>query len=54
MSSAKQVSERTIEEVSAELPRIDPPAFPAVERIHVADEPEVVAVVCPKESNNAP
>ena len=50
----QQVSERTIEEVSAELRRIDPPAFPAVERVHVADEPEVVAVACPKESNSAP
>ena len=28
----QQVSERTIEEVSAEIQRIDPPAFPAVER----------------------
>ena len=52
--AGQQVSERTIEEVSAELRRIDPPAFPAVERIHVADDPEVVAVACPKESNNAP
>ena len=40
----QQVSERTIEEVSAEIQRIDPPAFPSVERIHVAGDLEVVAV----------
>ena len=28
--AGQQVSERTIEEVSAEVQRIDPPAFPAV------------------------
>ena len=32
----QQVGERTVEELSAELRRIDPPAFPTVERI---DEP---------------
>ena len=42
--SGQQVSARTIEEVSAEIQRIDPPAFPAVERIHVAGDLEVVAV----------
>ena len=40
----QQVSERTIEELSAELRRIDPPAFPSVERIPVATEREVVMV----------
>ena len=40
----QQVSERTIEEVSAELQRIDPPAFPEVERVRVAGDLEVVAV----------
>ncbi len=42
--SGQQVSERTIEEVSAELSRIDPPAFPAIERIPVKEGLEVVAV----------
>ena len=28
----QQVSERTIEELSAEIARIEPPAFPAVEQ----------------------
>jgi len=40
----QQVSERTIEEVSAELARIDPPAFPAIERLPVKEDREVVAV----------
>ncbi len=40
----QQVGERTIEEVSAEIQQIEPPAFPAVERIHVAGDREVVAV----------
>ena len=40
----QQVSERTMEEVSAEIRRIDLLAFPAVERIHVAGDLEVVAV----------
>ena len=31
--AGQQVSERTIEELSAELQRIDPPAFPTVERV---------------------
>ena len=42
--SGQQVSERTIEKVSAEIQRIDPPAFPAVERIQVAGDREVVVV----------
>ena len=40
----QQVSERTIEELSAEVNRIDPPAFPEVERVRVSKELEVVAV----------
>ena len=40
----QQVAERTIEEVSAEIQRIDPPAFPTVERVQVAKEREVIAV----------
>ena len=33
--AGQQVSERTIEELSAELQRIDPPAFPEIERVRV-------------------
>ena len=40
----QQVSDRTIEQVIAEIQRIDPPAFPAVERIQVAQDREVVMV----------
>ena len=40
----QQVSERTIEELSAELRRIDPPAFPTVERIPVDEAREVIVV----------
>ena len=40
----QQVAERTIEELSAELQRIDPPAFPAVERIHLDAGREVIVV----------
>ena len=40
----QQVSERTIEEVSAEIQRIDPPAFPEIERVQVANDREVMAV----------
>ena len=42
--TGQQVSERTIEELSAELQRIDPPAFPTVERIPVEGGHEVVVV----------
>ena len=42
--AGQQVSERTIEEVSAELARIDPPAFPTVERVHAKEDREVVVV----------
>ena len=40
----QQVSERTVEELSAELGRIEPPAFPTVERVPVVDEREIVVV----------
>ncbi len=40
----QQVSERTIEEVSAELRRIDPPAFPQIERVRLDRKSEVIAV----------
>ena len=40
----QQVGERTIEELSAELQRIDPPAFPAVERVRVDGDREVIIV----------
>ena len=40
----QQVSERTIEGLSAELQRIDPPAFPTVERVPIAEGREVLVV----------
>ena len=40
----QQVGERTIEEVSAELQRIDPPAFPMIERVPVDNGHEVIVV----------
>ena len=40
----QQVSERTIEELSAELGRIEPPAFPSVERVAVDGDREVIVV----------
>ncbi len=42
--AGQQVSERTIEELSAELGRIDPPAFPTVERVPVDGGREVIVV----------
>ena len=42
--AGQQVSERTIEELSAELRRIDPPAFPTVERVPVDSGREVIVV----------
>lgn len=38
----QQVGGRTLEDVSAELQRIEPPAFPAVERVHVAAGREAI------------
>ena len=40
----QMVSERTIEEVSAEIRRIDPPAFPTIERVQSAGDGEVIVV----------
>ena len=40
----QQVSERTIEEVGAEFRRIDPPAFPGIERVRLDGQLEVIAV----------
>lgn len=40
----QQVSERTIEGLSNELQRIDPPAFPTVERVPIAEGREVLVV----------
>ncbi len=40
----QQVNERTIEELSAEIGRIDPPAFPTIERIPVTQEQEIIVV----------
>ena len=42
--AGQQVSERTIEELSAELGRIEPPAFPTVDRVPVGDGREVIVV----------
>ena len=40
----QHVSEHTIEELSGELQRIDPPAFPTVERIQIAANREVLVI----------
>ena len=40
----QQVSERTIEQLSAELREIEPPAFPTVQRIPVEEGREVIVV----------
>ena len=40
----QQVSERTIEEVSAEIQRIDPPVFPEIQRVGVSADREVIVV----------
>ncbi len=42
--AGQHVSERTLARISAEPARIDPPAFPAIERIPVDGDREVVAV----------
>ena len=42
--TGQQVSERTIEDLSAELQRIDPPAFPSIERVPVNGDREVIVV----------
>ena len=40
----QQVGGRTLEEVSAEIQRIEPPVFPALERVHVAGGHDVIVV----------
>ena len=40
----QRVSERTVEQVSAEIQRIEPPAFPEIGRIRVSGDLEVIAV----------
>ncbi len=40
----QRVGERTIEQVSAEIQRIEPPAFPEIERFRVSGDLEVIAV----------
>ena len=42
--AGQQVSERTIEELSAELRQIEPPAFPTVERVPVGGGRDVIVV----------
>ena len=42
--TGQQVGERTIEELSAELRQIDPPAFPTVKRVPVDGDREVIVV----------
>ena len=42
--AGQQVSDRTIEELSDELRRIDPPPFPTVERVRVDGDREVIVV----------
>lgn len=43
-ATGQQVGERTVEEVTAEIQMIEPPAFPEIERIRIADNREVIAV----------
>ena len=42
--TGQQVSERTLEELAAELRRMDPPAFPALDRVPVGEGREVIVV----------
>ena len=42
--AGQDVSERTIEQVSAEIQRIDPPVFPEIERVRVSGDRQVIAV----------
>ena len=42
--AGQQVSERTIEELSAELRQIEPPAFPTVERVPIGGGQDVIVV----------
>ena len=40
----QSIGDRTIEDLSAEIQRIDPPAFPEIERVQVSGNQEVIAV----------
>ena len=42
--AGQQVSDRTIEGVSGEIQRIDPPSFPEIERVPIEGDREVVVV----------
>ena len=42
--AGQQISEHTIEELSVELQRIDPPVFPTIDRVRVQGGREVIAV----------
>ncbi|MYF93713.1 MAG: AAA family ATPase [Gemmatimonadetes bacterium] len=42
--AGQQTADRTFEELSAEIREIDPPAFPSVERVPVADDRAVIVV----------
>lgn len=42
--AGQQIGDRTIEELSAEIQRIDPPAFPSIEWIKVTGDRHVIAV----------
>ena len=42
--TGQQVGERTIEDVSAEFQRIEPPAFPSIDRVPLAGGREVLVV----------
>lgn len=42
--TGQQIGERTIEQVSAEIQRIEPAVFPDIERVRVSDELEVLCV----------
>ncbi len=40
----QQVSERTVEQLSPEIQRIEPPAFPEIGRVRISGDKEVIAV----------
>lgn len=42
--TGQQVNDRTLEQLSAEFQRIDPPAFPVIERLQVLEDREVVVI----------
>lgn len=45
--TGQHVSDRTIEELSEEIRRIDPPAFPSIDRVPLADGREVIVASVP-------